>query len=255
MIKEKLFSYKLSTSESQSGGPIYIHDGDRTYISGIHQKADENVEHSEENWGIRITSEIISKIEELRSKVASNSEDKSSKIEDISDPTSQTSIVGETPLVVKSKKGVPVKFSPSIRDFCGLLQDIDTDEPVELDLSTTVLIRVKEFFDHHKYKKLKPIQKPIKTAKFEEITDTWSANFLKKLSDQDLADLMMGASYLQCEILFDYGCAFIASGFEDIAIEELAMKYGIMEELTPELEEQIRKEHPYLFSGISPQLE
>jgi len=165
----------------------------------------------------------------------------------------------ETPLVLKSKEGVAVKFSTKILDFSNFLkttiEDTDSNEPLELDITTPVLNKVKEFFEYHQYKQLKPIQKPIKTANFEEITDAWSANFLKKLSDQDIADLMMGASYLQCGILFDYCCAFIAAQFRDITIEDLRQKYGITDELTPELEEQIKKEHQYLFQGISPNLE
>ena len=37
-----------------------------------------------------------------------------------------------------------------------------------------------------------------------------------------------------------------------MTIEELRQKYNVQEEITPELEEQIRKEHSYLFQGIFP---
>ena len=37
-----------------------------------------------------------------------------------------------------------------------------------------------------------------------------------------------------------------------MTIEDFRQKYNIQEEITPQLEEQIKKEHSYLFQGIFP---
>jgi len=160
---------------------------------------------------------------------------------------------------LKSKEGEAVKFNAKVLELCNFLkttmEDTNPDDPIELDISMKILNKIKEFFENYGYKPIKQIAKPLKSSNFEEVADSWSTNFFQALSDQDIADLMMGASYLQCSSLFDYCCAFIACQFRDLTIEELKQKYGVAEELTPELEEQIKKEHAFLFQGIAPSLE
>ena len=41
----------------------------------------------------------------------------------------------------------------------------------------------------------------------------------------------------------------------DLTVEDIKKKYNIQEDLTPELEEQIKKDNKYLFEGISVSME
>jgi len=157
---------------------------------------------------------------------------------------------------------VAIKFSSKILELSHFLkttvEDMSSmDDPLDLDVSEVVLNWIKEFLEHYNFnaKAMKTIQKPLKTSNFEELTDTFSNNFLKSKTHQQIADLMMGTSYLQCQILFDYCCAFVASYFRDKTIDELKTEFNITEELTPELEEQIKKDNAYLFQGIIPSQE
>ena len=89
--------------------------------------------------------------------------------------------------------------------------------------------KIKEFFEHHEYKDIKPIRKPIKTSNYTTITSEWDNNFFTSMDEDQISDLVMvnktfiksinsyfskGAGYLQCDILFDYCLALIASQFK-----------------------------------------
>ena len=73
------------------------------------------------------------------------------------------------------------------------------------------------------------------------------------------------ASYLQCDALLDYCSAFMASQFKgmreiqreeiftlvDLTFDELRRKYDITDDLTPEIEEQMKKDYGFIFRDLS----
>jgi len=85
-ILSKRFSYPLTTSAGQGGGPIYVQDGNQVFVVGIHQKGGDTIGFIDmnstqvpickENWGVRITAEILDKIEELQKKLVLGEADK-----------------------------------------------------------------------------------------------------------------------------------------------------------------------------------
>jgi len=51
--------------------------------------------------------------------------------------------------------------------------------------------KIKEFFEHHEYKDIKPIRKPIKTSNYTTITSEWDNNFFTSMDEDQISDLVM----------------------------------------------------------------
>ena len=79
------------------------------------------------------------------------------------------------------------------------LRDIDIsedslDDEIPVDISTFSMNKIKEFFEHHEYKDIKPIRKPIKTSNYITITSEWDNNFFTSLDEDQISDLVMVCS-------------------------------------------------------------
>jgi len=155
-----------------------------------------------------------------------------------------------------TREGTKFPISQKILEFSNFLKttvEDGNDEDIPVDISTYSMGKIKEFFEHHEYKEIKPIRKPIKTSNYTTITSEWDNNFFTNMDEDQISDLVMGAGYLQCDILFDYCLAFIASQFKDITPDDIKRKYNVTEEITEELEEKIKAEHPYIFRDLLPE--
>jgi hypothetical protein len=51
--------------------------------------------------------------------------------------------------------------------------------------------KIKEFLEHHEYKEIKPVKKPIKSSNFAATTSEWDNNFFTSLNEDQIADLVM----------------------------------------------------------------
>jgi hypothetical protein len=60
-----------------------------------------------------------------------------------------------------------------------------------VDVSSFCIKKIKEFFEHHDYRDIKNVKKPIKISNFATLATEWDNNFLKSLDEDQLADLLM----------------------------------------------------------------
>jgi len=153
-----------------------------------------------------------------------------------------------------TREGSTIYVSTRMIDFSNFIKEKVEDllcEEIPLDVSSHIMIKVKSFYEHHEYKDIKPVKKPIKTSNFTTIASEWDNNFFKTLTEEDMSELILAASYLQCDALLDYCSAFMASQFKDLTFDELRRKYDITDDLTPEIEEQMKKEYGFIFRDLS----
>ncbi len=71
------------------------------------------------------------------------------------------------------------------------LADESLDEEIPVDITTYSMKKIQEFFDHHEYKELKPIKKPVRTNNFASITSEWDNTFFSNLTEDQISDLVM----------------------------------------------------------------
>lgn len=71
------------------------------------------------------------------------------------------------------------------------ISEENLDEDIPVDISVFSMSKVKEFFEHHEYKDINPIRKPIKTSNYATITSEWDNNFFSSLNEDQISDLVM----------------------------------------------------------------
>jgi len=93
------------------------------------------------------------------------------------------------------------------------------------------------------------IEKPlidVGDSKDEADMKTWDAEFIKV--DQDvLFDLILAANYLDIKELLDFLCHTVADMMKGKTPEEIRKTFHIVNDYTPEEEEEVRKENAWAF--------
>ena len=70
-------------------------------------------------------------------------------------------------------------------------------EEIPLDVSSHIMLKVKAFYEHHEYKDIKPVKKPIKTSNFTTIASEWDNNFFKTLTEEEMSELILVCGYVK----------------------------------------------------------
>ena len=99
--------------------------------------------------------------------------------------------------------------------------------------------------EHHKDDPPPPEQDADeKRDKRTDNIEPWDMEFLK-IDQQTLFDLILAANYLDIKALLDTCCKTVANMIKGKTPEELRKTFNIVNDLTPEEEEQIRKENEW----------
>ena len=157
-------------------------------------------------------------------------------------------------LTLVTQEGHEVSVDSRLQSFSSLLQHLIADSSPQSaiylpSLSSAVLYKIVEYYEHHHYTTPPPIKKPLASDRIEEaVTDPWDAPFINGISEELLVDVGMACYDLGLYGLFDLSCAKIAALFKGKSVEELKQKYHITEDLTPEMEEKILRENPWITS-------
>ncbi|RWS07173.1 hypothetical protein B4U79_11238 [Dinothrombium tinctorium] len=72
--------------------------------------------------------------------------------------------------------------------------------------------------------------------------DAWDENFLKNLTHNQLFEVIKAANFLDLKFLFDVSCEVAAQLIKGKNTEQIRELFGEVNDLTPEEEENIRKE-------------
>jgi len=90
------------------------------------------------------------------------------------------------------------------------------------------------------------ISRPIKSTDMRQIVGEWDAAFIE-MEQKMLFDVILAANYMDIPSLLDLGCAKIASMIKNKSPDEIKDLFGIDKNSTPEEDEQIRQENPWIF--------
>ncbi|CAL1405247.1 unnamed protein product [Linum trigynum] len=75
---------------------------------------------------------------------------------------------------------------------------------------------------------------------------TWDADFVK-VDQETLFDLILAANYLNIKDLLDLTCQTVADMIKDKTPEEIRKLFNIVNDFTPEEEEEVRRENQWAF--------
>jgi hypothetical protein len=80
--------------------------------------------------------------------------------------------------------------------------------------------------------------------------NSWEYNFMKRMTLDKTIKLLETANFLDVPALFELCCAVIAAEFRGKSFDECKKTFGLEnEEYGPKEEEQIKKEHPWIYES------
>jgi len=164
---------------------------------------------------------------------------------------STKSLMPNSPLQLLSKQGDRLLLSRSAARGSALFQDMlenaPLDQPISLpNLTTTVLELVVEYLNYYANSALRPseIQKPLRSNDFAELVTEWEDQFVDK-PHEVVFELIIAARYLCIPGLLDLAAARVAGWIKGKTPEEIRRRFNIVNDFTPEEEQQIRDENKW----------
>ena len=100
-----------------------------------------------------------------------------------------------------------------------------------------------DYCEYHKNDNPAEIEKPLRTSNLAELVDSWDAKFIEVENMEELFEIIQGANYLDIASLLDLSCAKVASLIKGKTPEEIRKTFNIINDFTPEEEQQIREEN------------
>ncbi|KAL5557399.1 hypothetical protein UlMin_039635 [Ulmus minor] len=124
-----------------------------------------------------------------------------------------------------------------------MIEDDCADNGIPLpNVTSKILSKVIEYYKKH-----------VETPKLDEHATTvddelkaWDADFVK-VNQATLFDLILDANYLNIKSLLDLTCQTVAYTIKGKTPEEIRKTFNIKNDLTPEQEDEVRRENQWAF--------
>ena len=154
-----------------------------------------------------------------------------------------------------TKEGKELENSKKAAELSELLKQTINDFPNEdkfplNEIDEKSAEKVKEYLTHFNGNAPPDIEKPLSSNIMKNVTDEWSANFVDKMTLDDIINLNVAANYMGINCLLDLCSAKIATYFKDKSEEEVLKEFGISEPLTEEEKNKIREENKWIEENI-----
>ena len=143
------------------------------------------------------------------------------------------------PIKIIVKNGKEIELEKQAAELSDLLKQTIIDFPDEekfplKEVEEKEAERIKEYLTHFNGKAPPEIEKPLTSNVMKNVTDEWSANFIDKMSLDEICNLIASANYMGIHPLIDLCSAKIASFFKDRSEEDILIEYQIKDPLTEE---------------------
>ena len=132
----------------------------------------------------------------------------------------------------------------------GIIEDYPDDAEVPLNnVKSNILKKIKEYLEHYENTEPKEIERPLPSQNFKECVDEWDFNYIDV--DLDLIfELILGANYMDIKPLLELASAKVASIIKGKTTEEIRKTFGILNDFTPEEEQQIIEENKWCMENL-----
>ena len=142
--------------------------------------------------------------------------------------------------VAIAKASITIK---TMLDDLGMNEDDDEVVPLP-NVSSSILKKVIQWATYHKDDPpLSDDEEDIKERRTDDIPQ-WDADFLK-VDQGTLFEIILAANYLDIQPLLEVSCKTVANMIKGKTPEEIRRMFNIVNDLTPEEEEQIRRENEW----------
>ena len=157
----------------------------------------------------------------------------------------------EDVLSLQSKDNKVFRVAKKAAILSEMLKDV-LEAPPDLqiplgDIESQTVEKIIEYLTHFNGETPKEIEKPLLSKEMKEITDEWSADFIDKLSTEELANLTAAASYMGIECLLNLCCAKMVSLCKGKSEEEIFKTFNVApDSFSEEDKEKIREDNKWI---------
>ena len=161
----------------------------------------------------------------------------------------------EDSIKLVTKEGKEIEITKKDAELSELLKSAINDNPKESSFPLNELDeksgeKIKEYLSHFNGVAPPEIEKPITSNEMKNLTDEWSANFVDKMSMEELVNLTVAANYMGINSLLDLCCAKVASLCKDKNEEEIFKTFNITEQFTEEEKNKIKEENKWIDENL-----
>ena len=161
----------------------------------------------------------------------------------------------ETPIKLVLKDQKEIEITKKAAELSELLKTAINDYPNETSFPLNEVDeksgeKIKEFLTHCNGTAPAEIEKPITSNEMKNLTDEWSANFVDKMSTEELANLTVAANYMGINSLLDLCCAKVATLCKDKSDEEIFKNFNINETFSEEEKKKIIEENKWIEENL-----
>ena len=161
----------------------------------------------------------------------------------------------EDSIKLVTKDGKEIEISKKEAELSELLKAAINDNPKESSFPLNELDeksgeKIKEYLSHFNGTAPPEIEKPITSNEMKNLTDEWSANFVDKMTMEELVNLTVAANYMGINSLLDLCCAKVASLCKDKDEKEIFKTFNINETFTEEEKNKIKEENKWIEENL-----
>ena len=154
-----------------------------------------------------------------------------------------------------TKENKEIEIPKKAAELSDLLKGAMNDFPNEVnfpvnEIDEKIAEKIKEYLTHFNGVAPEEIEKPLTQNEMKNLTDPWSANFIDKLTIDELVNLTVAANHMGINCLLDLCCAKIASMCKDKSEEEVLKTFGINEPFTEEEKKKIKEENKWIDENL-----
>ena len=161
----------------------------------------------------------------------------------------------EDSIKLVTKEGKEIEITKKDAELSELLKSAINDNPKESSFPLNELDekcgeKIKEYLSHFNGVAPPEIEKPITSNEMKNLTDEWSANFVDKMSTEELVNLTVAANYMGINSLLDLCCAKVATLCKDKSDEEIFKNFNINETFSEEEKKKIIEENKWIEENL-----
>ncbi len=149
-----------------------------------------------------------------------------------------------------SGDGVEFEVEDKLVNMITTIKDMMEDLPNDVEMAIPVtnvngniLGKVIEYLGYHVNDE--PIAPDDDSKKYDSKIEGWDAEFVE-MPQSELFETILAANYLNVKGLLDLCCKAVANMIKGKTPEEIRKTFNIVNDFTPEEEEQIRKENEWV---------
>lgn len=128
-----------------------------------------------------------------------------------------------------------------------LEEDEEAKEIPLPNVNRNTLIPIIDYLEYHKDNPCKPIEKPLKSNKMEDLVCEWDAKFINAQDMDTIFAIILAANYMDIKSLLELTCAAVASKIKGKTPEEIRKEFNIENDFTPAEETAIREETAWAY--------